>query len=787
MATGEILLDENYRQKKWVTFHEYIGKDNYAGFKYGINLKSIQRTLDSDGIVSKLIVKDNANEFADNGFCSIARSKENPCGENFIYDFNYYIQQGLLGFSEVNNDLYLDVNGYLGYYKKLRSFNLNRDKLIEEQANLIPDISQYESSYQVYKVSVEEAEEELKSTHLYIENLVGYSYENMIKIYHNISLNPPLTEEQIIEAKNWWERDEFIVQINKLSQLTTRIAQHEKMRDQAKIYLDGAQARLDELTKQLEDLISQKKTLHLQFYKKYSRFIQEGSWINEDYVDDNLYYLDAESTLHTSAQPKVTYTINVLELSQIKGYENYAFALGDKTYIEDTEFFGWVWKNGVQTPYHEEIVVSEVTLELDSPEKNVIKVQNYKTQFEDLFQRITATTQSVEYHTGEYAKASSVIESDGTIGIVTLQNSISNNALTLQNSRDQSIVWDETGITTTSLARPNEMVRLVSGGLFLSRDGGVTWSTGITGTGINANYLTAGQINTDKIFIMNGGFPSFRWDGNGISAYEFSIDSTGKPYGFNTSKFVRFDQYGLYGIKGNENFIANSEQDIWDNAKFALTWKGFSLKNNDGSVSITSDEDIQVIGNGNERIKIGRIDNGVYGIRISNADGAPVMETDDSGDLWLKNKLSIETYNNQVAIGKLDTQKTKDETHGSRVIDANNSFVVYEDGYMKATGGEFTGTINATGGSIGGLTIGQLKEMGYEVQITSDVGVTMKQGQKVTLRAILLYGGEQIQASKYQWYDGTYTKLLHDGQNYEFIVDFGENGFVQYGCKITLS
>jgi phage-related protein len=49
--TGEILLDENYRQKKWVTFHEYIGKDNYAGFKYGINLKSISRTLDSDGIV----------------------------------------------------------------------------------------------------------------------------------------------------------------------------------------------------------------------------------------------------------------------------------------------------------------------------------------------------------------------------------------------------------------------------------------------------------------------------------------------------------------------------------------------------------------------------------------------------------------------------------------------------------------------------------------------------------------------------------------------------------------
>jgi hypothetical protein len=85
------------------------------------------------------------------------------------------------------------------------------------------------------------------------------------------------------------------------------------------------------------------------------------------------------------------------------------------------------------------------------------------------------------------------------------------------------------------------MIRLVSGGLFLSKDGGTTWSTGITGGGINANYITTGQINTDKIFIMNGGFPSFKWDGNGISAYEFKVDNNGKPYGFNTSKFVRFD------------------------------------------------------------------------------------------------------------------------------------------------------------------------------------------------------------------------------------------------------
>jgi hypothetical protein len=138
--------------------------------------------------------------------------------------------------------------------------------------------------------------------------------------------------------------------------------------------------------------------LWLEFYKKYSRFIQEGSWIKEDYVDPNLYYLDAESTLHTSTQPKVTYNISVIDVAPLasqEGYEDFAyydFDIGDMTYIEDVEFFGWSLKNR-NAPYREEIVVSELTTELDAAEKNQIKVQNYKTQFEDLFQRITAQTQ----------------------------------------------------------------------------------------------------------------------------------------------------------------------------------------------------------------------------------------------------------------------------------------------------------------------------------------------------------------------------------------------------------
>jgi phage minor structural protein len=56
---------------KEVLFKNYTGKENLASFKYGINLKNIQRTFESKQLVTKLIVKMNNNELAPNGFCTI--------------------------------------------------------------------------------------------------------------------------------------------------------------------------------------------------------------------------------------------------------------------------------------------------------------------------------------------------------------------------------------------------------------------------------------------------------------------------------------------------------------------------------------------------------------------------------------------------------------------------------------------------------------------------------------------------------------------------------------------
>jgi hypothetical protein len=105
--------------------------------------------------------------------------------------------------------------------------------------------------------------------------------------------------------------------------------------------------------------------------------------MSEDYVDDDKYYSDALSVLYNSCFPQVAYNINVLSLNRIPGYEHFTFGLGDKTYAEDPDFFGKDLKT--------EVIVAEISENLDDASKTTIKVQNFKNQFQDLFQKITAT------------------------------------------------------------------------------------------------------------------------------------------------------------------------------------------------------------------------------------------------------------------------------------------------------------------------------------------------------------------------------------------------------------
>ena len=691
--TGKILLNENFTPIKKISFHQYVGDDNYAGFRYGVNLTNIQRNLVSDQLVTKIIVKANSNEFAQNGFCTIARASENYPKETFILDFIHYIRQGLLSNTEITNDLYLDANGYLGYYKKLAQINKNRETLITKLSEALKVADKLQADYQVADLAQESANVLYNTAYREYRQYKGVDYPG----YDSAAEDPMIQQIQTTievqdQAAQMWA------------------AKAATLSDQ----IEANDATIESIRDDLQTITNTKEELNAQFYKKYSRFIQEGSWISEDYVDDNLYFIDAQNTLRTSAEPQVSYTINVMEISALDDYKSYNFKIGDKTYVEDEEYFGYALNKPVKTPYQEEVIVSAVQRNLDNPISSTITVQNYKTRFQDLFQRITAQTQSLQYSSGAYNKAAGVVTTEGTIKSEVLGQSLINSNLILSNARDQSVVTDESGITITNLTNYRELVRLVSGGIFLSADGGQSWNNAITGNGINANYINAGQIDTALIRVGNGNFPSFRWDANGLAAYAFDKDpDTGLPQNFQFNKVVRFDQYGLYGFINSEatDFIPESLNDVLTNAQFAITWDGFQIKSNDGGgyIRISSADDIQVFDNNSERIKIGRVsENGaidpIYGIRINNNGGAPVMVTGSDGNLWLQNVLTVGNgTTSSVAIG-YNTSSAAADTHEGyhEVINANDNFVVYEDGHLKATSANITGEIHATSGSFSG-------------------------------------------------------------------------------------
>ena len=849
---GAISYVDNVPQK-YVYLREYAGDKQWAGFKYGINLQSIERQINSEEFVTKLIVDQSQSEYVDEGYVSIASAPSNTSGESYILNFDYYYNQGLLNREEAEIDR-------LNFITEVQEVNQNLQDKEQLCRNLEASMTALGSKRNVYTELIDTAKETKSQSLAEFEDLTNRTYDeyreqqdNAIiydgdyyvptndttvkdgKIYYiydeqeeeitpvetiDPSDNPhdnnwyellmDLTEEDTVfsligeiyvssatinnysgiltnidqeywnvrrqlrgletyNVKVWVGQDDLehyhvFVELNDyLPDFTFTLAGVEYESTVSVKHFDIEFENIDNLTinfsapsnyhmsetsylidkdvvktiliepnieqtgveAEVKRLREEKNTIVNEFNNKYSRFIKEGTWNSNDYIDSELYYLDALQVSNTSAQPTVSYTINVVEISQLEGFEWYLFDAGDKSYVEDTEFFGWHIDNVgteqnpelVYTPAREEVIVSEVEWHLEEPDKNVITVQNYKTRFEDFFQRVSATVQTVQYNEASYAKITNLLDPNGTLNQNVLLESM--NRLAGQKyalTSDGSVNIDGDNILIQNLTNPANRVIINSEGIRVSDDGGINWTTAIDGQGINIGTVYTGTLNTNEVIIGSREYPSFRWDKSGISAYHVDQSDvpdvyiltedtevilgkiyyilvrsgyrpvenpTGNPkaqgwYELETENFtdlktfVRFDEYGLYGIKNADKFKAEQLSDILDKAHFAVTWDGFFIKNSyadGGRVSITSDNDFQVTkkinGNEQEVIKIGmleqRANGNLYGMRIKGDNNTDALVADSDGNLSITGIINATggNFNDIVTVGR-NTAQTSD-------------------------------------------------------------------------------------------------------------------------------
>lgn len=714
LENGKIKRDSNGKQIKKIKFVEVVGKDNWNGFHYGTNLTSISRTINSEQVVSKIWVETTDSKSSESGIISIQDSEYNKLGELFLYNFDYYVKIGEISEQQLLNDMYGTSNDNLGFITKMQAENKKYKDASTKYNGLSNTVRRLKDERDGTILRIQSAKENITTL------ARGVPATNNIYSGTYFQISVPKGDmigsaDQQKEAKNsiirWGTsindlyaylktlNAQLGYKDNSATDINDIIFENESEAEKYEL-TTGYIAQMKEALKGVQDITNVKKGLVTEFEEKYMRYITEGTWQDDNYTDSDKYYFDAERVLATSAMPTASYTIDVLALQALEGWENYTFDIGDKTFVTDIDFFG-LDKNG--SPYKQEVVISEVTDVIDSQNSSTITVQNFRTQFEDLFSRISASVQTLQMKDQIYSRAEN-FTANGEILVPILQNTLINNSITLAQAVDQSVIVNDRGIEVTDIFNPNKKLRVVADGIYISSDGGLNWTSGLTASGMNANFITTGQLDTNRLRIMNGAFPSFVWDKLGLTAYQIYIDSAKEdpddPASITSNGgFVRFDQHGMYIVPDGGDaakfgydsdgipWFASQElmPDEWNNGYItwfdrlnyiqkytviSLTWRGLNIKSSTGSVEIGTDlPAIRIFDNfGGQysdenycRVELGFQDKGnggitqrkdwnvelkqgnetLYGLVIRNSTGQTVLRTSKDGSLWLKENLFI--------------------------------------------------------------------------------------------------------------------------------------------------
>jgi hypothetical protein len=207
-----------------------------------------------------------------------------------------------------------------GYIPKMMHINAKLEELSASIRDMSIPLAQATATYNTYKPAYIAAIEELDKARTNFQTLAGF----------------PFSEIGIGDTETVANRNKKIRDSTTLSGYLEKIGTYTEQANTAKGKYEAAEqtkknltASLSTLEVQYENVLKLKNRLNKLFYGVFSRFIQEGTWIDESYLDDNLYYNSAKSVLYTSSMPKVTYSMSVLALARLPGYELYDFKIGD--------------------------------------------------------------------------------------------------------------------------------------------------------------------------------------------------------------------------------------------------------------------------------------------------------------------------------------------------------------------------------------------------------------------------------------------------------------------------
>lgn len=221
-------------------------------------------------------------------------------------------------------------------------------------------------------------------------------------------------------------------------------------------------------------------------------------------------YLDALEVSKENAYPKVSYTIDPTLANENFVHTAYN-GLSKIVHINDIDL---KFEN-VQG------YISELELDLDQPWEDNITITNYKTKFEDLFSSIVASSAEMKKNSFVVGAAASAFDNNGNINLATIQDALNQIALKYNFNNGDLTLDNENGMVGTS---ENGIVTFRKDGIFTATekdaDDNWIWNTSILPSGINADMITTGQLNTNLIKIYAGDDLKLQINAQGLFAYK---------------------------------------------------------------------------------------------------------------------------------------------------------------------------------------------------------------------------------------------------------------------------
>lgn len=318
-------------------------------------------------------------------------------------------------------------------------------------------------------------------------------------------------------------------------------------------------------------------------------------------------YLDALKIAKENSRPKVSYEValNAFNKASVREIQDY---LRRVVYINDAEM---QFDNVAG-------YISKLTLDLDHPWQDTAEIKNYETKFEDLFSTIVAQTESMKKNESALTVAMQAFTTGGILQADVIKDSMLKADLNYAFNQGTLTIDEKQGIWGTS---EDGVIAIRGGGIFTATekdaDGNWKWNTGILPTGINADLITSGQLDTNRIRIYAGNKVAFQMNGEGIFAYK-NLDSSDEinlseedynklidnyADGIDSRQYVTYNDNGLFltvknGAKvvytKNENGPINNmlyEHNGDTVNRVEISWDGLILRNWEGQKTFWADPD----------------------------------------------------------------------------------------------------------------------------------------------------------------------------------------------------